>query len=777
MGTHGQTSLPDTLGNHLCPPFSSPGTDGGVMSKRQSRALDPRVPGLRRTVFLPAPPRPSGTLRGRSVKVLGQGPLAIAVSRELLARGALLHREPELVVDACSLLEQSATHASAFAASHPPFWFTLLRCHAEPESEDLDSVFQNGARAGLANYLAVNWRDCSTCIVRLDTTLSHSEAANAACDELTVAHHHSRIFKGRERRLISRLVPDSISPSATHLTSCNVILVTVDPQGLVLPLVEHLAVAFSSQDSACKVALVTPTSLATRGRPSSHHRAQHIVQRLESQGFGATLFQRDLHRPGEASALIHDIQSRFGQVDGCLHGMYLGFTPPASFGDSTMGLFESLNDSLESCHTATMELFDELQPSCWLISMGTADAFLARLREPASITTNTAIAWLSQHRPRSAHVHWQVPPGGDSAQFRATASILSCISGRLAPENGTHGQEFLLSTNLQHIEPRPAHPFVDEITLLRDRVEANTSLGTHREPWLCYYSLGANTLLPCSIAIEIMAAMAFQASPGQGFFGLEDLRMNPTSFGSGSPIDLLCVARPLEPGRASSTLYSITDDARKKLGSATIHLDTPSPIPPIPSGLLPDAALSGRAIYDRFFQGGTFKVLKRVTALAEDILLAEASVEHAYLAAGLLTWPLSAEVAFQAAALHRMIITGQICIPTSVHQMSLLRTPSDGSTLTALARQLPNGLYDVDLDSPLGTVLRLRGLSLEALGQLAPYERFSRPAQGWPKAIIGEPASHPSGSTRSVPTAQYQGARKPHGAATELWSHKREPQS
>jgi phosphopantetheine--protein transferase-like protein len=140
-------------------------------------------------------------------------------------------------------------------------------------------------------------------------------------------------------------------------------------------------------------------------------------------------------------------------------------------------------------------------------------------------------------------------------------------------------------------------------------------------------------------------------------------------------------------------------------------------------------------IYQRFFHGPAFQVLRKVTAVTTDGLMAEGSVQHMGIAGGLLTSPLVLEAAFQAAGLHTMMVASVMALPMGIGRVVVLGAVSDDAPLQLTVRK-DGDTYDVDVSCDGERVLTLRGFEMVEAGPLPPGGSFDPPKGGWSAAVI-----------------------------------------
>jgi phosphopantetheinyl transferase len=254
-------------------------------------------------------------------------------------------------------------------------------------------------------------------------------------------------------------------------------------------------------------------------------------------------------------------------------------------------------------------------------------------------------------------------------------------------------------------------------------------------------------VLPGVIGLEMMAAAALLACPHGRYVGDEDVKFNaPLKLHRDEPVEVEVRATPVGDGTVYCTLQS-SRQAKTGRVLATSHFEARVQVeempmlPALPAMFLPDEVIPSREIYRRFFHGPAFQVLRNVESVALQGLFAEAKVQHAPIAGGLLTDPLVLEAAFQAAGLHRMAVHGVMGLPSAIDVVERAAPVVDGDTLnvTVCLRHAADGTdrYDIDVDGSQGRVLMVRGFRLIDRGPLPPGDRIPVPPGGWASVAVG----------------------------------------
>jgi len=88
-------------------------------------------------------------------------------------------------------------------------------------------------------------------------------------------------------------------------------------------------------------------------------------------------------------------------------------------------------------------------------------------------------------------------------------------------------------------------------------------------------------------------------------------------------------------------------------------------------------------------------------------------------------------------------------LPSHIEEVQLIQDCEEGATLTITVNHR-NALYDVDVDSERGPILRLRGFKMAVLGPLPPDKRFPEPDDARPMSLPQTPLTTAPGNTASA---------------------------
>jgi phosphopantetheinyl transferase len=495
---------------------------------------------------------------------------------------------------------------------------------------------------------------------------------------------------------------------------------------------------------------------------------------------GATVDVRtaDLADPAAVQRLVADVLAAYSRIDVCVHGAGVEESRPLAEKDDAA--FRRVFDGKAE---GGLALVNELPDTTFFLSMG---SIAGRFGNPGQVdysAANEAMAQLCLRRPESLHICWTAWGDVGMAVRGGMENLLTERGVELLPagpgasltvallDAGTTG-EIIVAGKLGGF-PLPAlHPLCDSVTHEGDTVIVRRTMSQASEPWMADHAIDGVWVLPGVIGLELMAAAALLACPHGQYLGAEDVRFSaPLKLHREEPVEVEIRATPTGDGLVRCTLLSSRQARTGRMLStshfeASIHIEDVPMLPALPSTFLPDEPIASREIYRRFFHGQSFQVLRGVESIALQGLFAEARVEHATIADGLLTDPLVLEAAFQAAGLHRMAIHGVMALPSAVDTIERLSPVIEGDTLnvTVFLRTGADGaeLYDIDVDGTAGRVLRVRGFRLIDRGPLPPADRLPVPEGGW--ASVGTasvvnaselpPGEHKAMTARGAPRRQ-----------------------
>ena len=289
-----------------------------------------------------------------------------------------------------------------------------------------------------------------------------------------------------------------------------------------------------------------------------------------------------------------------------------------------------------------------------------------------------------------------------------------------------------------------------------DVIRVKRTLTIDGDQWIEDHAINDVPVLPGVVGLEMMAAVAQLAKPGQAYVGAQDVVFKqPIKLHKGQPVELTAEAKPMSDGTVRCRLLSerTLRTGRQQVTehfTAHILLGMAPEIAPLPSAFFPDESYSAEEIYQRFFHGPIFQVLRGVDSVSADALLANGQITHSPIANGLITQPLVLEAAFQAAGLHHMITQHQMALPSVIQEVQLIQDCKEGEDITITVNQSGKG-YDVDVDSKSGPILRLRGFEMAILGPLPPENRFPIPVDERPECLMRPLLSTPgTGATASA---------------------------
>jgi NAD(P)-dependent dehydrogenase (short-subunit alcohol dehydrogenase family)/phosphopantetheinyl transferase (holo-ACP synthase) len=721
-----------------------------------------------------------GALKGRIVRVLGEGGLADAVRSRLKDKGAVLEGDPDAVIDLSETVYRSFALAQSLEGARPRDWVCATQLGLAPS--DAAAAAAAGGRAGFAKAIGREWDQTVARVVDVGSTPSDENAAAVICQELAAPDGTIEIFwDGADRSAIELQVLD-LPDKGEVLGENLVVVLTGGTRGITA----QVAKAFAAR-GPCKLALLartppgeTPldeaaakaeakaaieadgkraTPAKVRDRVAPLKRAEEARENLAAMvaaGAEVAFFQVDMADPDGVRAALDAVRERFGPIDGIVHGA--GVEESRLIADKDERAFHRVFDGKA---IGGLALAVALEPDAWFVSMGSV---AGRFGNPGQVdysAANEAMARVCIARPRSLHVGWTAWGDVGMAVRGGMESLLTNRGVELLPAKagasllvdmvaaGITG-EIIVSGRLGDFGIEPGHGLLDELDMDGDAIITRRVLSLESDPWIADHAIDGKPVLPGVIGLELMAATAALAVPGRTYAGATDVAFKaPVKLHRSEPTTLIIRAEPSGPDSVRCTLSSErTARTGRLIGvehfTGTIHWVSPE-TESLPPMALADHVVDAEAIYRRFFHGPGFQVLTRSTAVAADALMAEGQVQHASICGGLLTQPLVLEAAFQAAGLHGMMTDGLMALPEYIGQVAHLGKAREGESLTLTVRK-EGERYDVDVDGAVGPVLRLRGFKMVKAGPLPPDHRFEEPVNGWQQAVVARASAARDGA-------------------------------
>lgn len=769
---------------------------------------------LRRPLRVPRVPAGTPAVAGRKVEVLGEGWLAVALRMEIERRGGVSEMPdgvlPDSIIDAGASPLECFTRARQLAANRPRQWLCVLQSpsHAASLVTTPAAANQNardqGARAGMAKALGREWEGCEGRVVRLDPLLTPELAARAALEELAETDGALEVWRSIDTREVGILETVAFPAAGHRIPDDPVVVLTGGTRGITA----KVAGAFAARGK-CSLVLVarsmpgekpldeakakaeikagllaagqraTPKQIDDGLRPLRvAEEARRTVSALQLAGATVEVRTANLADPAAVKQVVADVLAAHGRIDVCVHGAGVEESKPIA--DKDDAAFHRVFDGKAE---GGLALVNALPSTTFFVSMG---SIAGRFGNPGQVdysAANEAMAQLCDLRPGSLHLCWTAWADVGMAVRGGMEMLLTERGVELLPagpgakltvgliDAGITG-ELVVAGKLGGF-PLPAlHPLCDSVAYEGDTVIVRRTMSQATDPWMADHAIDGVWVLPGVIGLELMAATALLACPRGRYVGAEDVRFSaPLKLHRDEPVEVEIRATPGDDGVVACSMTS-TRTARTGRVLSTSHFEASvlvedMPIlPALPSTFLPDEPIASREIYRRFFHGQSFQVLRGVESVALQGLFAEARVEHATIAEGLLTDPLVLEAAFQAAGLHRMAIHGVMALPSAIDVLERITPVIEGDTLnvTVFLRTGSDGadVYDIDVDGTEGRVMRVRGFRLIDRGPLPPGERLPVPEGGWASAAVASvaQAGSLSGSDHKAMTARGTDRRK-----------------
>ncbi len=733
---------------------------------------------VRRPVRVGRPSMIEGNVRGRAIKILGDGPVQEALAEEIARQGGMLAMgdlAPDAVIDVASDVLEAFAEARKLVDVPVRDWLCLTML-GEHEGMTPDQAFFDGSRCGFTKALGREWKQCHARVVDASPDVDPDSIARILCGELATPDGAVEIFHAASgTREVMELAVEAHPPTGRCPASNQVVIVTGGGRGITASVATELArragstlvlvgrspMGESPLDVRKEKKRIKKGLKAADQKPSPANverllwplrKAEEIRTTVEElRALGSTVEYRtcDMADAPAVKALVADVTARFGRVDGCIHGA--GVEESRLIQDKDAAAFHRVFDGKA---LGGLALAEALPEKAWLLSMGSVAGRFGNEGQVDYSAANEALAQVCLARPRSLHVDWTAWADVGMAVRGGMQHLLESRGLELMPALAgaslavdliaSHVTgEIVVAGKLGDFVPSPNHPKLDSMELDGDTIVARYTLEPERDPWIDDHAIDGKPVLPGVMGIELMAAAASLARPGMVYTGVEDVKFErPVKVYRNSPVHLEMRAQPQDDGRVWCSLTSERRTRAKKLirtehFSCSILLDQRPQIDQLPPAFWPEDSISRGDIYRRFFHGPAFQVLRGADGVTRDGLQCSGRVDHAYIAEGMLTSPLALEAAFQAAGLHAMVSDGAMALPQSIEALWVSRRVRDGEDLVLTVLHRADGAYDVDVDGEDDRLMSLRGFRMIEKGPLPDGRRFSEPDEGWADTAFG----------------------------------------
>ena len=719
-------------------------------------------------MWVSRPPWAMGSIKGHTVAVLGETALADAIRARVTSKGGTLDGTPDAVIDASEDVLKSFGTAQSLDTARPKDW--VAAAHTGAVASELRAGRNAGARAGFAKAIGREWPETVARVVNVDAKLDLETAASLVVEELGAQDGSVEILWTEEGRQAIELgvIP---FPDKGLATNKDVIVLTGGTRGITA----QVAIAFAER-GPCKLALLarTPpgespydeatakaeakaaleadgeraTPAAVRRRLAPLVRAEEArlnVEQMRSLGAEVTFFKVDLSDADGIKRCLDEVRSSLGPIGVLVHGA--GVEESRLIADKDETAFHRVFDGKA---VGGLILAESLEDDATFVSMGSV---AGRFGNPGQVdysAANEAMAQVCIARPNSLHVDWTAWGDVGMAVRGGMDKLLDARGVEMLPAGpgaqlvvdmvatGVSG-EVMVAGKLGDFGIAPAHPLIDGVEMDGDSLVARRALSLSSDPWITDHAIDGKPVLPGVIGLEMMAAVAMMADPGNAYSSAEDVQYKaPVKLHGDTTTDVIVTATPVDGG-VRCTLQSQRETRTGRIietehFSATIRwaATEASPLPPMG---MPDHPISQEEIYRRFFHGPAFQVLESASAVTADALLCDGRVQHLAIAGGLLTAPLVLEAAFQAAGLQRMIVDGVMALPQAIDSVVVERQVRDDEPIHLTVRR-DGDAFDVDVSTDKGRVMALRGFKMVEAGPLPPGGRFEPPKGGFSQAVI-----------------------------------------
>jgi hypothetical protein len=301
-----------------------------------------------------------------------------------------------------------------------------------------------------------------------------------------------------------------------------------------------------------------------------------------------------------------------------------------------------------------------------------------------------------------------------------------------------------------------AHPWLDRI-----RVGCDSAGQLYARSWTrlpadrlrALVAPGQVPGLPPALILELMAATAAAVRPALPFVGSLNLSLDapvlleaPVPLGdelgetpAATPEQVIVEVRATaENAHTVRCVLASTLDGHPPLRAAEALLVMGDSLPydALPSAFFfSDLSLEAEEVTKIMPMGAAWSNLREVSAIAKNGLLAEIAVDQEAIGGeALLGAPGVIHGALQAVLLHHLIVHERHAEIVGISRLQVDQAPPRQIPLGLLVQVGPDGLWDVDVDGPAGSVLRLRGICL--LDRGPGQSGLATPEEGWSEAVL-----------------------------------------
>jgi NAD(P)-dependent dehydrogenase (short-subunit alcohol dehydrogenase family)/acyl carrier protein len=425
----------------------------------------PRSFWVRRPALVPRPCTVIASLRGRKVRLLGEGPVTEALDRALQRRGAsIVHivdpDEPQPDVDA--VIDLAADALEAFVAAKalvgrtPRDWLCLTML-GEMHGMTPDQAFFDGSRAGFTKALGpgvgspvtpgwwtspriVTWTPSRSCSAtssprRTDPPeVFHGPDGVRMVVALAVESHPPALAKPKVGQVViatggGRGVTASVVLELARRAPGTFVLVGRTPPGAA-PLNEEASQTPHPRRAHRRRREAQPRPHRGQARRSSGRRggAPHDGGSPRHGALGWDFRSVDMGDVGAVRKLVADVLEAYGRIDGCIHGA--GVEESRLLQDKDLKAFQRVFDGKA---LGGLTLAERLPESAWLLSMGSVAGRFGNAGQVDYAAANEALAQICKARRRSLHVCWTAWGGVGMAVRGGMQQLLESKGVELMP--------------------------------------------------------------------------------------------------------------------------------------------------------------------------------------------------------------------------------------------------------------------------------------------------------------------------------------------------------
>jgi phosphopantetheine--protein transferase-like protein len=366
-----------------------------------------------------------------------------------------------------------------------------------------------------------------------------------------------------------------------------------------------------------------------------------------------------------------------------------------------------------------------LPPKTFFVSMGSIAGEFGNQGQTDYAAANNAVAELCRSRANSLHIAWSAWASVGMASRGGMTHLLESRGLELLPAEASAQMVVNLVQNnitkvqiitgsLGELDLPLSFPLLHNIYIGAKGVIARKYISEEICPWIKDHSVEGVPVLPGVIGTEMMAEAAIALMGTQEISLIKDISFSlPVKLYRQKTTLLNIEADYSDADQCSCTLYSqrklaggkekISQHFSAKISLKPVHY--PEPI----KGEAEAVSIPSEKIYEHFFHGPLFQVLKHIDQHSSTFTKATAQINQSFIDGEMLTMPMIIEACFQTAGYHCLLQKKEMVLPSSIEELYLHRNENikDTVEIRILDRE---GVFDADVYDQETLVLQIRGL-------------------------------------------------------------------